>query len=31
MKKTIKTSTGGRGGAGSHELYQRVKKKSRDH
>lgn len=30
MKKTIKTSTGGRGGAGSHELYQRVKK-SRDH
>ncbi|WP_102830068.1 RlmE family RNA methyltransferase [Bartonella bovis] len=28
MKKTIKTSTGGRGGAGSHELYQRVKKKA---
>ncbi|EJF75501.1 RlmE family RNA methyltransferase [Bartonella alsatica] len=27
MKKTIKTPTGGYGGSGSHELYQRVKKK----
>ncbi|ALE04149.1 RlmE family RNA methyltransferase [Bartonella ancashensis] len=28
MKKTTKTARGGRGGAGSHELYQRVKKKA---
>ncbi|WP_455466261.1 RlmE family RNA methyltransferase [Bartonella sp. B39] len=28
MKKTIKTLTGGYGGSGSRELYQRVKKKS---
>lgn len=28
MKKTIKTPTGGYGGSGSHELYQRVKKKA---
>ncbi|EJF77445.1 ribosomal RNA large subunit methyltransferase E [Bartonella sp. DB5-6] len=28
MKKTTKTSTGGYGGSGSHELYQRVKKKA---
>ncbi|GAA4663772.1 RlmE family RNA methyltransferase [Bartonella pachyuromydis] len=28
MKKTIKKSTGGYGGSGSHELYQRVKKKA---
>ncbi|MBX4335409.1 RlmE family RNA methyltransferase [Bartonella raoultii] len=28
MKKTGKTPTGGYGGSGSHELYQRVKKKA---
>lgn len=28
MKKTTKTPTGGYGGSGSHELYQRVKKKA---
>ncbi|AGF74166.1 cell division protein ftsJ [Bartonella australis AUST/NH1] len=28
MKKTTIISTGGRGGSGSHELYQRVKKKA---
>ncbi|ENN95207.1 RlmE family RNA methyltransferase [Bartonella vinsonii] len=28
MKKTIKTPAGGYGGSGSHELYQRVKKKA---
>ncbi|WP_336276428.1 RlmE family RNA methyltransferase [Bartonella sp. CB178] len=28
MKRTTKTPTGGYGGSGSHELYQRVKKKA---
>ncbi|WP_039761073.1 SAM-dependent methyltransferase, partial [Bartonella queenslandensis] len=28
MKKTTKPPTGGYGGSGSHELYQRVKKKA---
>ncbi|EYS92392.1 ribosomal RNA large subunit methyltransferase E [Bartonella bacilliformis str. Heidi Mejia] len=28
MKKTTRRTAGGRGGAGSHELYQRVKKKA---
>ncbi|WP_455477232.1 RlmE family RNA methyltransferase [Bartonella sp. B41] len=29
MKKITRTTTGGYGGSGSHELYQRVKKKAR--